>query len=209
MGKLFSRKAAFSPYVPLKAAIKVNLPISTLYVAWLWTTVIWPSESVWVWQLHSQIFWIVRTRPINTVHGNYDHPECRDCSDGSCSLLEKGEATQKSKVISWKSNSSIWSIRNLLHIWFFKHAESKSRLYTQGEIYSFRGFCPSYCQNSQRLPFETPCYWAKLGCQILLGYMPAKVSYNPSNNFNPRTHCTLKMTLLLSARNGSTKVFWS
>ena len=40
VGKLFRRKAAFSPFVPLKAAVKVNLPIRTLYVAWLWTTVI-------------------------------------------------------------------------------------------------------------------------------------------------------------------------
>ena len=99
VGKFFRHKAVFLPFVPLKAAVKVNLPISTLYVAWLWTTVIWPSKSVCVWKLHSKILWLVRTRSINTVQGNYDHPECRDCSGGSCSLLKKG-ATQKSKVIS-------------------------------------------------------------------------------------------------------------
>ena len=36
----------------------------------------------------------------------------------------------------------------------FKHAESKSRLYTQGKLYSFRAFCPSFCQNSQSFPWN-------------------------------------------------------
>ena len=36
----------------------------------------------------------------------------------------------------------------------FKHAESKSRLYTQDELYSFKAFCPSFCQNSQRFPWN-------------------------------------------------------
>ena len=63
---------------------------STLYVAWLWTTVIWPSKSVCVWKLHSKILWLVRTRPINTVQGNYYPPECLDCSGGNCSLLKRG-----------------------------------------------------------------------------------------------------------------------
>ena len=36
----------------------------------------------------------------------------------------------------------------------FKHAESKSRLYTQDELYSFKVFCPSFCQNSQRFPWN-------------------------------------------------------
>ena len=45
VGERFRRKAVFSPFVPLKAEVKVNLPISTLYAAWLWTTVIWPSKS--------------------------------------------------------------------------------------------------------------------------------------------------------------------
>ena len=132
MGKLFRRKAAFSPFVPLKAAVKVNLPISTLYVAWLCTTVIWPSKSVCVWKLHSKILLTRENQADQHSAGQLLPSWVPGLQWLELFPLKEGEATHTHFI--------------------FKHAESKSGLNTQGELYSFRGFCPRFCQNLHRFP---------------------------------------------------------
>ena len=71
VGKLFGLKAALSTFLPLKAAVKVNLPISMLYDDMLWTTVM---RSACGYKLH-KVFWQVRTRGRSKVQGNHD-PKC-------------------------------------------------------------------------------------------------------------------------------------
>ena len=86
-GKYFRPKAAFSIFVPLKATVKVNLPISMLYdEVCRWTTA---TRSTCGFILTSE------NQGRSKVHGNHDHMDMHM----ELSPLEQGADNSKDKYI--------------------------------------------------------------------------------------------------------------
>ena len=92
VGKLFRPKAAFSIFVPLKAAVKVNLPISMLYdEVCRWTTA---TRSTCGFILTSE------NQGRSKVQGNHDHCQVPEILHiRSCPHFNKMLTTPKTNTL--------------------------------------------------------------------------------------------------------------